>query len=222
MYCNPPGSSLRGIFQARVLEWVAIFFSRGSSWPRVQTCISCLAGGLFTTEPPGKPTSFCVPAPYMLLSPLVLFWGVFSLSALLRVLPVAVASPVTSCADGLVTIISPSSRPTHPRAHFCLRKRSTWVAKEIGNNIISFSERVISWKCSSRVWVHAHTGMHIHLQNSRVLTTKGTWEISFSTLSGGIILTNDENSLSVRSSIISPCLFVKSLFMKDSQMKAFL
>ena len=32
--CSPPGSSIHGIFQARVLEWVAIFFSRGSSQPR--------------------------------------------------------------------------------------------------------------------------------------------------------------------------------------------
>ena len=39
---SPPGSSVHGIFQARILEWVAISFSRGSSWPRVQTCISCI------------------------------------------------------------------------------------------------------------------------------------------------------------------------------------
>ena len=32
--CNPPGSSVHGIFQARILEWGAISFSRGSSWPR--------------------------------------------------------------------------------------------------------------------------------------------------------------------------------------------
>ena len=40
-YCSPPGSSVDGIFQARILEWVAISFSRGSSWPRDQTHISC-------------------------------------------------------------------------------------------------------------------------------------------------------------------------------------
>ena len=34
MDCSPPGSSVHGIFQARVLEWVAISFSRGSFWPR--------------------------------------------------------------------------------------------------------------------------------------------------------------------------------------------
>ena len=38
----PLGSSVHGIFQARILEWVAISFSRGSSQPRDQTCISCI------------------------------------------------------------------------------------------------------------------------------------------------------------------------------------
>ena len=41
MDCSPPGFSVHGIFQARVLEWVAISFSRESSWPRDQTLVSC-------------------------------------------------------------------------------------------------------------------------------------------------------------------------------------
>ena len=44
--CSPPGSSVHGIFQARILEWVAISF-RGSSWPRHQTCVSLITGGFF-------------------------------------------------------------------------------------------------------------------------------------------------------------------------------
>ena len=48
MDCNPPGSSIHGILQARILEWVAIPFSRGSSWPRDQTRVSCIAGRFFT------------------------------------------------------------------------------------------------------------------------------------------------------------------------------
>ena len=44
--CNPPGSSTHGIFQAGILEWVAISFSRGSSWPRDQTQVSHIAGRL--------------------------------------------------------------------------------------------------------------------------------------------------------------------------------
>ena len=39
--CSPPGSSVHGIFQARVLEWVAISSSKGSSRPRDQTAIAC-------------------------------------------------------------------------------------------------------------------------------------------------------------------------------------
>ena len=39
--CSPPGSSVHGIFQARILEWVAVSYSRGSSQPRDQTCVSC-------------------------------------------------------------------------------------------------------------------------------------------------------------------------------------
>ena len=59
MDCNPPGSSVRGILQARILEWVASPFSRGSSWPRNRTHISCTAGGFFTTEPTEKPSDSC-------------------------------------------------------------------------------------------------------------------------------------------------------------------
>ena len=43
-----PGSSVHGILQARILEWVAIPFSRESSQPRVQAQVSCIAGWLFT------------------------------------------------------------------------------------------------------------------------------------------------------------------------------
>ena len=50
MDCSPPGSSVHGILQARILEWVAISFSRGSFWPRDRNCVSCIAGGFFTTE----------------------------------------------------------------------------------------------------------------------------------------------------------------------------
>ena len=51
---SPPGSSVHGISQPSILKWVAISFSKELSQPRDQTCISCLAGRFFTTEPPGK------------------------------------------------------------------------------------------------------------------------------------------------------------------------
>ena len=48
MDCSLPGSSVHGMFQARVLEWVAISFSRGSFWPRDRTRVSRIAGRHFT------------------------------------------------------------------------------------------------------------------------------------------------------------------------------
>ena len=48
MGCSPPGSSVHGILQAKILEWVAIPFSRASSQSRDQTQVSHIAGGLFT------------------------------------------------------------------------------------------------------------------------------------------------------------------------------
>ena len=48
MDCSPPGPSVHGTSQAGVLEWVAIPFSKGSSWPRDQTWFSCTAGRFFT------------------------------------------------------------------------------------------------------------------------------------------------------------------------------
>ena len=45
---SPPGSSVHGILQAGILEWVASFFSRGSSWPTGRTQVSRIAGGFFT------------------------------------------------------------------------------------------------------------------------------------------------------------------------------
>jgi len=64
MDCNPPGSSVHGIFQTRILEYVVISFSRVFSRPRDRIHISCispaLAGGFFTTEPPGNPVRFAL------------------------------------------------------------------------------------------------------------------------------------------------------------------
>ena len=48
MDCSLPGSSVHGIFKTRVLEWVAISFSRGSSQPRDQTQVSWVVGRRFT------------------------------------------------------------------------------------------------------------------------------------------------------------------------------
>ena len=54
MNCSPSGPYVHGILQTRIWEWVAILFSRGSSWPRDWIWVSCIAARFFTTEPPSK------------------------------------------------------------------------------------------------------------------------------------------------------------------------
>ena len=53
MHHSPPGSSVRGILQARILEWIAIPFSRRSSQPRDWILVSRTAGNSLLSEPPG-------------------------------------------------------------------------------------------------------------------------------------------------------------------------
>ena len=54
MDCSLPDSSVHGILQARILEWVAIPFSKGSSWPRNQNWVSCMACKFFTISATSK------------------------------------------------------------------------------------------------------------------------------------------------------------------------
>ena len=53
--CDPMDYRAHGILQARILEWVAVPFSRGSSQPRDRTQVSHIAGGFLPAEPQGKP-----------------------------------------------------------------------------------------------------------------------------------------------------------------------
>ena len=61
IYCNPPGSSVHGILQVRVLEWVIMLSSRGSSWHRAWGQVSCFLDwqvGSLPFVPPGKPKGY--------------------------------------------------------------------------------------------------------------------------------------------------------------------
>ena len=60
MNCSLPGSSVHGILQTRILEWVVMPSSRGSSQSRDQTCVSWNAGRFFTAEAPGKPPIYAI------------------------------------------------------------------------------------------------------------------------------------------------------------------
>ena len=59
MDCSPPVSSVHEISQVRILEWVAISFSRNSSSPTSPAHFSCIAGRFFTAEPPGE-AIYCI------------------------------------------------------------------------------------------------------------------------------------------------------------------
>ena len=61
MHCGPPGSSVHGILQARILNWVAMTSSMASSQPRNRNCLFCLLhwqAGSLPLAPPGKPSIF--------------------------------------------------------------------------------------------------------------------------------------------------------------------
>ena len=112
MDCSPPGSFIHRVFQARVLEWVAMPFSRGSSWPRNWIRVSCIAGRFFTiwatrevlhqhwtTELPGTSLpivlwSFSLLSETYLQGALISFSGKWNLGAMNCALDILIASEV--------------------------------------------------------------------------------------------------------------------------------
>ena len=70
--CSPPASLVHEISQARILEWAAIPFCRGSSQPRDRIQVSCIAGKYsFPSESPGKPSSLCTVCESLSQAPLL-------------------------------------------------------------------------------------------------------------------------------------------------------
>ena len=69
--CSPPGSAVHGIFQARILEWAAISFSKGSSQRRDQTWVSCIAERRFTILATKEAQNQVWPDPFMELKPIL-------------------------------------------------------------------------------------------------------------------------------------------------------
>ena len=74
LFCDPhglwpPGSSVHGISQARIMKHIAISFYRGSSWPREWTWVSCIVGGFFTIQ---LPWSFTIPMHFKMITMIIL------------------------------------------------------------------------------------------------------------------------------------------------------
>ena len=116
--CSPPGSSVHGILQARILEWVAITFSRGSFWPRNQSQVSCIAGRFFTVWATRE-----APGPYGGDSSVQFSHSVMSDS--LRPHELQHARP-------------PCPSPT-PRVHPDSRPSSQWCHPAISSSVVPFS-----------------------------------------------------------------------------------
>ena len=81
MNCSPLGSSIHGILQARILGWVAISSSKGSSWTRGGTQISCTGGRFFTIQLPWKPPNWLYHFLYSPSFPLLVFPGTDSMES---------------------------------------------------------------------------------------------------------------------------------------------
>jgi len=60
MDCSPPGSTIHGVFQARVLEWVAVSFSRVLPDPGIEPRSPTLQADILLPEPPGQPILYIV------------------------------------------------------------------------------------------------------------------------------------------------------------------
>ena len=120
MDCSPPGSSVHGISRARILEWVAIFFFRGSFQPRDWTYLS-LAGGFFTTEPTGKPLS-------LLQYDRNVWW-------------------MRSCVYAILTLLKNASVISFPDVYlFSVNHCDNWCWSWNSNTLATWCEELTHWK----------------------------------------------------------------------------
>ena len=124
MDCGSPGSSVDGILQARILEWVAMPFSRGSSQPRDRTpCFLCLLHwrvGSLPPAPPGKPV-------YGVVSPISVVWGhesgafsALTVDATNSTVPRARPPPQPEAPSPLNTCSAPLPQPQQQKLRFSL------------------------------------------------------------------------------------------------------
>ena len=107
MNFSPPGSSVHGILQARMLEWVVIFFSRESSRPGDRALSPALQAHSLPSEPPGKPVLIPISDSKFLLNSEQYFIYGYS----------AVWLPITWWTFGLVSFFDPYKQSFHE--HFC-------------------------------------------------------------------------------------------------------
>ena len=160
--CSPPGFSVHGISQARILEWIAIPFSRGSSQPRDGTPVSCTAGRFFTVWTTGKSLSSWVWIKFCLVRSKMFgsrkHWLDFASHNTLGVLPRAPCRPpglrgpryrlrrvcsatcwaIPASGSSPAAGIWPEPRaPREPRAQGCKKLPQGWSPDSNGGNLES-------------------------------------------------------------------------------------
>ena len=122
MNCSPPGSSVHGISQARTLEWLVIFFFRGSTRPRDQTWISCIADRFFTIWATREDS----PYPGDLPNPCISCTGRWILYHC-----ITWEAPQIQCNPYQITILGALFTELEKTVQFACKYKRCWVAKAI-------------------------------------------------------------------------------------------
>ena len=160
MDCSLPGSSICGTFQARVLEWVAISFSRGSSWPRDRTQVSCIVSRHFTVC---HVTSYSTPVNYMLQT---ISMQVYILNMAIHMYVLVTQLCLTLC-DPMD--YSPPGSSVHgilqarilESVTISFSRGSSWPRDRTQVSCIAGKFFTIWTKGKS--WIHTHTHTHTHI-----------------------------------------------------------
>ena len=115
MDCTPPGSSVHGILQARILEWVAIPSSKGSSRPTDRTCSSCVAGRFHTTWATGEAPELSGTSTFIYLFIYFYFFNfIFKFYNIVLVLPYIEMNPPQVYMGSPSWTLLPPPSPYHP------------------------------------------------------------------------------------------------------------
>ena len=170
---SPPGSSIHGISEARILEWVAISFSRGSSWPRDWTLASCITGRFLTPESLGKPILWVQDEKT---------WGTQVLDKMLRSHKLGSGSAriqavgLQSLSSFLPSVLKAKSsqRNNLSLGSVAVVEMQRWIYQEAEglNSGPSFAENLPGGPSSVNTWLHlCQFCKNLHEKKSYILTT---------------------------------------------------
>ena len=139
MDCSPPGSSVHGLLQAKILEWVAMPSSRGSSQPGIKPRFPTLQADSIPSEPPGKPKNT----------------GVGSLSLLQGIFPTQGLNPhllqLLHWQAGSLPLVPPGKPLRHHAKHLRYVETNPFLSEPF-NQICGTAFRPSQWYKLGRYW----------------------------------------------------------------------